>query len=93
MKRTIEELEALRSTIALEANYRTAFYTVTHAGPHRFDLSMVPSTGGMLTPRTVQLGSFRSVKSAKKYMEALEARRMRQRLDEALKNLTLKEVK
>ena len=83
----------MESTIALEANYRTAFYTVIHAGPHRFDLSMVPSTGGVLTPRTVQLGSFRSVKSAKRYMEALETRRMRQRLNEALKNPTTKEMK
>jgi hypothetical protein len=83
----------MESTIALEANYQTAFYTVTHVGPHRFDLSMEPNTWEMLTSRTVQLGSFRSVKSAKKYMEALETRRMRQRLDEALKNLTPKEVK
>lgn len=55
----------MESTIALEANYQTAFYTVTHVGPHRFDLSMEPNTWEMLTSRTVQLGSFRSVKSAK----------------------------
>lgn len=79
----------MKSTIAFEANYKTAFYTVTHVGPNEFELSMKPHTHWKHTQK-VELGTFKRSKSAQKYIDELEARRYSQRLNKSIRYLMTK---
>ena len=69
----------------LTLDLRTATYSIEHVAPREFVLSMIHKCS--IPQPEVDLGTFKTQASAKKYADKLETRRRRRRLNYALRTL------
>ena len=69
----------------LTLDLRTATYSIEHVAPREFVLSMIEKIA--TSQPEVDLGTFKTQASAKKYADNLESRRFSRRLNHALRTL------
>jgi hypothetical protein len=69
----------------LTLDLKTATYSIEHVAPGEFVLSMIEKIA--TSQPEVDLGTFKTQASAKKYADNLESRRFSRRLNHALRTL------
>ena len=74
----------------LTLDLKTAIYSITHVAPREFVLTMTPRSSRYSRPK-VDLGTFKTQASAKKYADNLESRRRISRLNHALRLYNLEQ--
>tara|TARA_R100000458_G_scaffold53330_1_gene55473 strand:- start:1097 stop:1327 length:231 start_codon:yes stop_codon:yes gene_type:complete len=72
----------------LTLDLKTATYSIEHVAPREFVLSMIHKSS--ISQPEVDLGTFKTQASAKKYADNLESRRRISRLNLALRTLEQK---
>lgn len=73
----------------LTLDLKTATYSITHVAPREFVLTMTLHSSRYSRPE-VDLGTFKTQASAKKYADKLESRRFTRRLNHAIRTLEQK---